>query len=586
MAVDQSLAFDTILSGGRVFDGSGRVAFTKDIGIIGDRIVAVGDLSRATANRRIDVSGMAVCPGFIDVHSHADMTLVRPDHPAILEPLVRQGITTFVGGNCGAGMAPVYPENASVAHTFFDVFIGAPQQEHVKWQSFGEMLDHIEAHGTLLNAAILAPHGIIRMNVMGESRELASPEDLRKMRTLLAESLDDGAVGMSTGLMYFPGMASDTRELVELAGELHDRGGVFTSHLRSYNSDTMGEALKEVFSVCRQAEVPVQVSHLFCIPNFKPPLDKISRFAVKAASELNKYIDLRLPIDGLLASVMEPAFKWHDQGWPIGFDAMPTAAGFTHLLAFFPPYVIEGGVEKTMEKLRNPMTRARIRHSIEQGDSAWPHRGSDSWSMNLFRVMGFEAAFVMSVVTEKNKRWEGHNIADIARERGVHPFDAACDLLLEENGRVLVFETVTQPGDSFVERSQLSILKDPRVSIVTDTILLGFGLPSHLFYDCYPRFLGDYVREQAEIELHQAIRKCTSLPASQLGIRNRGHIREGYFADLVIFDPKTIESRSTAAAPRAFPVGISMVFINGHAVVDHEKFNPEPRPGRILRHGG
>lgn len=585
MALKAVPRLDLVIEGARIYDGSGRRPYVADVGVKGDRIAAIGGLRESSSARRVRADGLALCPGFIDVHSHADMTLVRPDHPAILEPLVRQGITTFVGGNCGVAMAPVFPEHREEIFTFFDFFLGAPQEDKVRWQTFDQMLSVCETQGVLLNAAFLAPHGILRMNVMGDRNETASPEDLRAMKRLLADCLEAGALGMSTGLMYFPGLASDSHELTELARVVHDHHGVFTSHLRSYNSDTMVQALDEVMGVCRAADVPLQVSHLFCIPNLPFPWDRLAHWALVAGSRLYARFPLPIPIDGLLASRMEKAFRAADAGERIGFDAMPTSAGFTHLLAFFPPWALQGGVRGMLDRLADPAQRAAIRRSIEQGDVAWPHRGRDSWSFNAFQVMGWDAAFIMSLTLPRNKHLEGRNLAQIGRETGRHPFDVACDLLVEEQGRVLVFETVTWPGDPFVERSVLGALKNPHVSIVTDTILLGFGLPSHLFYDAYPRWLGTYARDRGVVSMEEAIRRATSLPAGQLGIRDRGRIEVGRYADLVLFHERRLASRSTAQDPVHFPEGIHSVFINGRAVVDPDGFHPEPRPGRILRHG-
>ncbi len=585
MAVKTAPRFDVVIEGAQVYDGTGRNPFTADVGVKADRIAAIGDLADATARRRVNARGLALCPGFIDAHSHADMTAVRPDHASILEPLVRQGITTFVGGNCGVSMAPVFPENAADIFTFFDFFLGAPQEDNVHWSTFGQMLDTCESQGMLLNAGFLAPHGILRLNAMGDRNETANPDDLRALKGMLADCMEAGALGMSTGLMYFPGLASDSHELTELARVLHRYNGIFTSHLRSYNSDTMVQALDEVMDVCRSAEVPLQVSHLFCIPRLKWPLDLLARAAVNLGSRLYEALPLPIPVDGLLASRMEKAFKAADAGEPIGFDGMPTSAGFTHLLAFFPPWTLQGGIRAMLERLKDPHQRAQILRSIQDGDVAWPHRGRDSWSFNVFKVMGWDAAFIMSVTLPHNKRLEGMSLQQIGDESGRHPFDVACDLLVEEQGRVLVFETATWPGDPFVERSVLAALSNPHVSIVTDTILLGFGMPSHLFYDAYPRWLGSYARDRGVVTMAEGIRRATSLPADQMGIRNRGRIREGAFADLVVFDAHRLTSRSTAQDPAHYPEGIHTVFINGHVVVDPDGFHPDPLPGRVLRRG-
>jgi N-acyl-D-amino-acid deacylase len=447
------------------------------------------------------------------------------------------------------------------------------------------MMDTIESQGCLLNAAVLAPHGILRIDTMGDSDVPAAAADIDGMTRLLHECFDAGAIGMSTGLQYFPGLCSDTGELVRLAKVVHDRDGVFTSHLRSYNQSTMDRALDEVMEISRRAEVPVQVSHLFIVPELPFRLFEVAKIGLRAASRLYAHRPFSAPLGGILQSFVERATRHADAGLPLGFDAMPTSAAFTHLLAFLPPWAMRGGLGQVIERLKDRPTRARIRHSIEHGETRWPHRGPDAWSLNLLRLLGYDCVVVMSVKSAANQGLIGKSLAQIARERGCHPFDAACDLLIEEQGRVLTFETATHPGDDFAEMAQEDTYLDPHVSIVTDTILLGFGMPSHLFYDCYPRFLGRYARDRKLLSLPEAIRKCTSLPAAQLRIRDRGTVKQGLFADLVVFDPATIGSRSTPLEPAQFPDGIRWVLINGKPVVEPERVNLDAKAGRLLRKG-
>lgn len=579
------MRFDAIIRDAEILDGTGRLPYRNDIGIRDGRVAAIGDLAQAEADRVIDASRLAVCPGFVDVHSHADMTAVRPDHPDLLRPLLQQGITTFVGGNCGVAMAPISRDNPTTQMMFYDFFLGEPQDERIHWRSFGELLDTCESQGLALNMAMLAPHSILRMDVLDVSTRRAEPPHMEQMKRGLTECMEAGALGMSTGLQYPAGLSSDQWELTELARIVHRYNGVFTSHLRSYSSNTLDNALEEVVAIGRDAEVPVQISHLFWIPNFPQPLNRMMKGFVKAVSFAYNKREFPMPIDSALKPFLKRVDDLVRQGFPIGVDVMPTSAGFTHVLAFFPPWSLEGGLEQVRHRLSDPTERAKIRRSIEQGDTRWPHRGRDSWSMNLFKTMGWDCAFIMSVKTQKNQGLVGRNFADIARERNQHPFDTVCDLLLEEDGRVLIFETVTFPGDALVEHSLLQPLLDPNTSIVTDTILLGFGMPSHLFYDCFPKFLGSYSRDMGAISLPEAIRKCTSLPARQLGLRNRGEVKEGYWADLVVFDPKTIASRSTPQNPAHYPDGIRYVLVNGKVVVDPAGYHPEPRAGKMIRRG-
>jgi len=579
------MQFDTIISNTLIYDGTGRQSYRNDVGIKDDKIVAIGDLSETETATNINGGRFALCPGFVDIHSHADMTLHRPDHADLLKPLVHQGITTFVGGNCGVAMAPVSERHRETQMKFYDFFLGEDQEERVRWQSFGELMDTYEKQGVLLNTAMLAPHSMLRMNVLDVKTEPALPPHMDEMKHHLNECMEAGAIGMSTGLQYPGGLSSNQWEITELAREVHKYNGVFTSHLRSYSSDTLPQAVDEVISVGRDAEVPVQISHLFWIPNFPAPLNSLMTKFIKLASTAYNKKKFPLPVGSALKPLLNKVASLVNDGFPIGVDVMPTSAGFTHLLALFPPWALEGGMERVQQRLADPKERAMIRKSIEMGDTKWPHRGRDSWSMNLFKVMGWDCAFIMSVPSARNSKYIGRSFADIAKELGKHPFDVACDMLLEEDGRVLIFETATFPGDPLVELSLLDPLIDPNASIVTDTILLEFGMPSHLFYDCFPKFLGNYSRELGKISLAEAIRKCTSLPASQMQIQKRGSIKVGNYADLVLFDPGTIGSRSTAMDPKHSPSGIEYVFINGHAVVDPSGYHPEPKPGKLLRHG-
>jgi len=579
------MTLELVFENALIHDGTGRVAYRADVGVQGEHIAAIGRLNHVEATRRIDASRAVLCPGFIDIHTHADMAMHRPDNPKYLEPLIRQGITTFVGGNCGVAMAPVSTRNRIFQMMFYDFFLGEDQEPLIHWNSFGDMLSVMEKQGMAMNAGVLAPHGIIRMDAMGDSTDRAGVPELRSMKALLSECMEAGAMGMSTGLQYFPGLASDTWELTELARIVHDHHGVFTSHLRSYSSNTIGKAIDEVVTVCRDAQVPVQISHLFWVPNFPGPLNKMAFTALKGLSAIYQHRRFPFPIESAVKPNLVHIQKLVDQGYPIGVDAMPTSAGFTHALAFFPPWSLQGGYNQIKKRLSTPSERAAIYDAIVNGQAVWPHRDGNTWSMNFLKLLGFSGTYIMSVKSDKNRDVIGKSINELGEYRKAKPFDALCDLLLEEDGRVLLFETATFPGDPFVELSVQGSLVDPNVAIVTDSILLGFGLPSHLFYDCYPKFLGEYVREKKLIGLGEAIRKSTSLPAKYMGLRNRGEVKVGNYADLVLFDPKTIRSKSTVSDPWHFPEGIKNVVINGHVVVDEKGYHPEPRPGKLIRRG-
>jgi N-acyl-D-aspartate/D-glutamate deacylase len=575
--------FDTIIRNGTVIDGTGKARFKADVGIEGDRLTLVGPANDAKAKQEIDATGKIVCPGFVDPHSHADMSVWSKDHATFLEPLIRQGITTFVGGNCGMALAPIVPENADAVAMYVTAFSPVNFETDVKWNTVGDYFDVVESNGIAMNMAMLAPHGLIRLNAMRGDQRPPTPDELKTMVRLVEQSVEEGACGLSTGLQYFPGSQAMETELLALARALKPRDAMFTSHLRSY-SNTVPQAMDEIVSIARTADIRAQLSHLFWGPDmgFIAPL---AHAFIRAMARLSKVYMPPIPIDGLMARELAKLEKSRKSGIAVHADVMPSTISFTHVLAFFPPWVIADNLETVLGRLRDPAERARIRHDIERGRQIWPHDKDHTWSLNLFKILGWSAAYIMAVGSERNKRCEGMQLIKVAEERGVHPFDAICDLLLEENGKVLVFMALADPDDYFTERSFFSAMRDPNVSICTDTILMGIGKPAQLFYSCYPRVLGRYVRDLRLLSLETAIHKSTALSADHFQLKKRGRIEEGCFADVVMFDPVTIASQTSFAEPNKFPTGIEHVFINGRHVLNGAHYDANAMAGRVLRHG-
>ncbi len=575
--------FDLLIRNGIVVDGSGKPRFGADVGIQGDRITLVGNAEKGEAKEEIDATGKIVCPGFVDPHSHADLSIFRDDHVALHEPLVRQGITTFVGGNCGMGMAPIQERYPKAVEEYVQMFTQLDFEKDIQWKTMGEFLEVLESRGLLLNTAILAPHGLIRLNETGPEMRYASDEEVENMANALDQALEEGAIGLSTGLQYVPGSQCDTRELIRLGEVLKKHEGIFTSHLRSY-SNTLDKAIDEVIEVGAKNDIPVEISHIFWVPDYGR-LGPYFRLAVRGLARLSKWWTVPIPIDQPIRNRIKQMMQARERGLRISMDVMPTTTAFTHMLAFFPPWALAGGSETVTARLADPEQRRKMRHSIEHAEMVWPHVGPEAWTLNLFRLMGWECVRIMAVASEKNRRYEGRRLVDIARERNTHPFDTACDLLLEEDRRILVFQSMAEPEDAFTERSMYAALKHPEVSIATDAILMGIGRPSHLFYGCYPKFIGRYVREMKMLPLETAVRKITALPAGHFDLTDRGKLEKNAYADIVVFDYSTIASRATFFDPEKFPAGIEHVIINGKHVVDGEAFNPEPKPGRLLRGG-
>jgi N-acyl-D-amino-acid deacylase len=577
--------FDIILEDARVVDGSGKEPYRADIGILGGSIEKIGDLKEAEAKSRVDTGGRVVCPGIIDAHSHADLTMFREDAAELLQPLVRQGITTFVGGNCGMSLSPITDENREGLKTYLEVFTQMDFDTAIQWKSMGEFMDRMDERGLLLNMALLVPHSMLRISALGLEDKPADPEAATFMKRLLEESMEAGAFGLSTGLQYFPGLFSDTEELVRLSEPLTRYGGIFTSHLRSYTSSTLGKAIDEVGEVARANGIKGQISHIFSLP-WAGPLHSI---ALRSLKWMCAHPDFTLKATPgfLLHMSMNVVLKRLDKnrkaGADIAMDIMPTTAGFTHLLAFFPPWVLIGNREKVLERISDRDLRKEMLHDIEKGKPTWPHRGKNDWSLNVIRQMGWDAVTIMAVHNEKNKPLEGRRFVDIAEERGQHPFDVMCDLLIEEDGRVLVFESISEPDDAFTERYTFPAIQDPKTMITTDTILMGVGKPSYLFYGCYPKFIGRYVNEKKMVKMPEAVRRLTSMPAEFFGIEKRGLVKEGYYADLLLMDPEAFSTEACFRDPEHYPKGLDMVLINGTPLVKSGEVVPGALAGSMLR---
>lgn len=577
--------FDTILENGTIIDGSGGAPYRADVGLKDRAISAIGDLKETGAATRFDLRGKTVCPGFIDVHSHGDLAFFRKDHDRLLSPLVKQGITTFVGGNCGMALAPITEENRDSIKTYLEVFTQMDFDNDIHWDTMGSYLEHMDEKGLLLNTAQLVPHGVIRISASGMNDRPANQAETAVMSRLLEESLEAGAFGLSTGLQYAPGLHSDTPELTAVAAPLARHDGIFTSHLRSYTSTTLGRAIEEVDRVARHNDIQGHISHVFSVP-WTGPIHNLSLKVIKWLARHGEAAVKLLPealLDAEMNKILKQVEAARAGGSRLTMDVMPTTAGFTHLLAFFPPWALTGTRQDVLARVKDRKTRREMRRDIEQGRPVWPHRGKNDWSLNMIRQMGWDALTVMAVHGDKNKHLEGRRFTDIAAERHQHPFEVMCDLLVEEDGRVLVFESISDPDDAFTERYTFPALKDPRTMITTDTILLGMGRPSYLFHGCYPKFINRYVYRFNLLELPAAIARLTSLPAREFGIQHRGLVKEGFHADLLVLDPEKFRTSADFNDPARDPEGLDMVFINGHLVVKDNQMKYERLPGMMLR---
>ena len=546
--------FDTLIRGGHVVDGTGNPWFRADLGLKDGRIASVGIIDSTDAAETIDASGRVVAPGFIDVHSHSDFVLAGAGHGEVLAPFVGQGITTLVTGNCGYSPAPVNPRTRAELDSYTAFLRGSDLPD--AWLSFGEYLDYLDAQGVAMNVVPLVAHGALRIHEVGFAGRTLAADEARGMRTRLRQALDEGAFGLSSGLLYAPGIFAPPEEIVDLAAEVRDFDGIYTSHIRG-SSETLIPATEEVIRVGEANGIRTQHSHIeaFGRPNW-PRIDDVLELHAAA----------------------------RDRGVDSGFDVIPYIAANTTLLAIFPRWSLAGGVDGLLERLRDPDMRTRIRRSIEQDVPTWPCWDETGWPHNLVEATGWQNVWLMWVESERNKALEGRSLPEIAEERGVHPFDAAADLVLEEGGHAMALYFGVS-GELDEESGLEKLLGHPWASIETDAILTGRGKPHPAAYGAFPRVLGHFVRERRLFSLEEAVRKMTSLPAQRLGLKRRGVIREGNFADLVVFDPATVDDQTTYIEPTRQPSGIDWVLINGRVAARAGTGDTRGLPGHVVRRG-
>ena len=544
--------YDLLLRNGRVVDGSGAPRFDADVAVTDGKIVDVGSLDGAEADRVIDVHDRVIAPGFIDIHSHCDFILPLPDQADFLKHFVAQGITTLVVGNCGYAPAPINPETAPLMQAY-TAFI-KPRDLEWHWRTFDDYLSYLEQHGVYMNTVPLAAHGALRIAVMGFDARSPSDEELRRMKRLLKECLESGAHGLSCGLIYAPGMFATTDELADLATVLGRHDGLFTFHVRG-SSETLLPAAQEVVEVARSAGVRVQHSHLEAFG--KPHWGKVDQTL------------------GLHERV-------RSEGVDHGFDVIPYTAANTTFLAVLPPWSLDGGVPRLLERLSDPETRSRIKRDVEQVIPEWPTWKPGGWPHNLVEATGWENVWIMWVESEENKDCEGKSVARLAEETGKDPFDVAAGLILSEQGHVTALY-IGVSGDLDEEWALRQIIQHPNASIETDAFSLGRGKPHPGLYGSFPRVLGQYAREEQLLTLEEAVRKMTSLSAERFKLKDRGLVRKGYWADLTVFDPETISDNTTFLEPEQPPTGIELVLINGTVIVEDGRVDPATLAGRVLR---
>jgi N-acyl-D-amino-acid deacylase len=540
-AVAQRADYDFIISGAHLVDGTGAPWVAGDIAIVGDRIVAIGDLSKASARKRLDAKGLVAAPGFIDLQGQSEFNVLVDNRAA---SKVTQGVTTEITGE-GSSIAPVNDrlkkESAEVANKY-----GVVQD----WSTLDEYFKHFERTKSAINLGTFVGAGGVRNYVMGTVNRPASPAELEQMRRLVAQAMQDGAMGISTALEYVPDTFASTDEIVELAKVARQYGGVYFTHQRS-ETDAIFTSLDEVFAISRRANISTTIWHL------------------KTAYHENF---------GKMSEVLRRIQEARAQGIDVGASVYPYTRASNGLTSSFPPWVSEGGIDQMIARFKDPVQRERIKKEMNQPSTTWENEwlgsGGDGSGIMLVGLLNPDLA-----------KYEGMTLQEIGRQQNKDPKDVAMEIVIADHGHTGQVTSIMDEGDV---RTAVS---NPFVSYGSDSEAQAEDGPlsktkAHpRAFGTFPRILGIYAREEHTMSMEEAVRKMTSLAASRVGLMDRGILRPGAFADITVFDPQTIRDAATFNDPMHYSVGVRYVFVNGRPVVWDGAITDE-RPGRPVRGAG
>jgi len=541
LAADKApLTYDLIIEHGRVIDGTGAPWFAADVGIRAGHIAAIGQLDKATAKRRIDAAGRVVAPGFIDMLGQSELTLlVNPHVPS----KIFQGITTEITGE-GESVAPV---DAAIAKA------EAPTFRHYEitqdWSDFTGYFARLEKQGIGINIGTYVGATTVREMVLGYADRAASPDELKRMQTIVAQAMRQGALGLSSALEYAPAPYASTGELIALATTAGQFGGIYATHMRS-EQDAIMAAIDETIRIGREAHVPVEIWHL------------------KSGGVANF---------GLMPEIIARIERARAAGVDIAADTYAYPAWYNEFSAFIPPWAHDGGDAKLIERLKDPAVRTRIKAELATPASDW----DNEWQS----VPGPEGILIATVLNPRLIDLQGRSLAEIAKARGTDPMDTLFDILVEDGAKTYVAVFAMSEPDIALAAVQ------PWVSFCNDSEgtspegLLGKEFPHPRAYGTFPRVLRKYVREERRMRLEEAIRKFTSLPASRLRLADRGVLKAGLWADIVVFDPDQITDKATFGAPKQLSVGMQWVLVNGVPVIA-DGVATNALPGQVLRGQG
>ncbi len=528
---------DLIIRNGQVIDGTGTPAFQSDVVVSDGKIEFIGDATGMQAGREWDAAGMSVCPGFIDIHSHADFTLIANRNA---ESGVRQGITTVVTGNCGHGPAPAPVKELAKSNT---IGFNASWGLDFSWNTFDEYLQSLFSPGVAINAAPLVPHGTVRLAVMGHDNRTATKDEIASMKSLVAEAMQSGAAGFSTGLEYSPGQYANEEELVALSEVAAKHGGFYASHIRN-RGDTFVEAVAEALNIARKAGLPAQLSHL----------------APRPYAQADAF-------DRVLAMIYEAR---DSEGLEIGIDTFPDPWGPGPAVTLLPPWVYEGPRDKVLERLHSAETVEKCRTYVD---------GPDNY---LLRLGGFENFFL--TYSKSHPELVEKSFAEIAAHFGLDNTDTIFKLVLDDGDD---FYNVMLRHIYATEADLDRLLQQPICSLESDgAVAARYGHLKDFVMNrssyCYTvRFLQEYVQEKNAFTLEEAIRKMTSLPADCARLDNRGRLAQGKAADVIVLDMHGLADESSDRQPQAHPRGVELVVVNGEVVLQNGEHS-NALPGQRL----
>ena len=532
--------FDLIIANGHIVDGTGSPWYSADLGIRAGRIAAIGNLGKAQAKRRIDAAGNVVAPGFIDMLGQSEFTiLVDPRLPS----KIYQGITTEITGEGNSAGPMIGQARIEAGQTLEHYGLKAD------WQTLGEYFARLERQGIGINLASYVGATTVREVVIGTENRPPTAAELERMRALVREAMEQGAVGVSSALEYAPAPYASTEELIALAAEAAPYGGIYATHMRS-EGDGMLAALDETFRIAREAHIPAEIWHL------------------KVAGKHNW---------GHMPDVIKRIEAARASGLDITADTYAYTAWFNDMSAFVPPWAHDGGNAKMVERLKNPATRARIIKDIETPSTAW----DNEWD----EVPGPESILIGVVKNPALRSLQGQTLAAIAKARGKKPIETLLDILVEDNGFTGCAVFGMQEDDVALALAQPWISVNNDSSGTSPEGVLGEEHPHPRAYGTFPRILRKYVREEHRLVLEDAIRKFTALPAQRMRLTDRGVLKRGLWADVVVFDPAAIADRSTFSSPNELAVGMRWVLVNGIPVIADGQMTGA-KPGQVLRGAG